>query len=292
MAEYNQPSETPSLSQRADGRWLMLLEKKAPDGSTYLVNTDMTDLKNREDSLRVEKENAELANSAKSEFLANMSHEFRTPLNAIIGFSEILTQQLFGEIGDPRYRDYISDIHTSGRQLLNLIDDILEIAEIEAGRHVLDLISINFSEIIRTTCDLIKREAQSRNIEFHQSIADNIPVQQADPRALRQILLNVLSNAVQFTPADGVVSIDAVLDDHDDICITINDTGVGIAEEDIEAILTPFGRLGPETIAHPGRTGLGLPIVKALVEMHNGTINIQSARGEGTRVILTFPAPT
>jgi PAS domain S-box-containing protein len=291
MAEHIQPSETPSLSQRADGRWLLLQEKRAPDGSTYLVNTDMTDLQNREDALRLEKENAEQANSAKSEFLANMSHEFRTPLNAIIGFSEILTQQLFGEIGDPRYRDYVSDINASGRQLLNLINDILEIAEIEAGRHVLNLISIDFGKIIRTSCDLIRREAQTRNIEFHQSIAANIPTQRADPRALRQILLNVLSNAVQFTPAGGAVCVDAALDSQGGIRISINDTGVGIAEGDIEAILTPFGRLGSETIAHPGRTGLGLPIVKALVEMHNGTIEIQSALGKGTQVNLTFPTP-
>ncbi|MBL4720349.1 MAG: PAS-domain containing protein [Alphaproteobacteria bacterium] len=289
MALHRSPAESPSLSERSDGRWLLLYEKKAPDGSTYLVNTDMTELKIREDALRLEKENAEYANSAKSEFLANMSHELRTPLNAIIGFSEVLDRQFFGEIGDPRYREYITDIHTSGKQLLALINDILNIVEIEAGRHVLDLTPVDFGEIIRKSCEIIKPDAKRQNVQLRRSVSKSLPVLQADPRALRQIMLNLLSNAIKFTPAGGEINVLVKENRGGGIKISVKDTGVGIAKEDLKFILTPFGRLGSEAVAHPGRTGLGLPIVKALVDLHGGSMKIHSTLGEGTRITLRFP---
>ncbi len=290
MAQHREPSDEPILSHRADGRWLLLREKRAPDGATYLVNTDITELKVREDALRTEKENAERANGSKSQFLATMSHELRTPLNAIIGFSDILRAEMFGAIGDPRYRDYSEDIHSSGEHLLDLINDVLDLSRIEAGQYELNFGEVDIAHLVGSSCDVLREAAKKKGLRFESSIFGALPVIRADTRATRQILLNLLSNAVKFTPAGGEVHVRAALDGQGGVCITVGDTGVGIAPEDLQAILLPFTQVASDGIASEGGTGLGLSIVDSLVELQGGILEIDSAVGAGTRVTVRFPS--
>ncbi len=289
MAQHIAPPDEPIVSQRADGRWLQLREKRAPDGSTFLVNTDITELKNREDALRAEKERAEQASGFKSQFLATMSHELRTPLNAIMGFSDILQRELFGAIGDERYRDYAADIFSSGQHLLDLINDVLDLSRIEAGQYELNLDEVDIGGVVGSSCDVLREEAKSKGLHFFTSITDGLPAIRADVRAVRQILLNLLSNAVKFTPAGGEVQVRAFLDVQGGVSIVVVDSGVGIAREDMETILMPFSQVATNDLANQGGTGLGLSIVNSLIDLHGGVLDIDSKKGEGTEVTVRFP---
>ncbi len=289
IAQHISPRDEPILSRRADGRWLLLREMRSPDGGFFLVNTDITELKNREDALREEKERAELANGFKSQFLATMSHELRTPLNAILGFSDILSHERFGPIGDERYRDYALDIFNSGEHLLDLINDVLDLSRIEAGEYDLAIQQVDVGDIVRSSCDILREEARNKGLRFTSSIADDLPMVRADLRAIRQILLNLLSNAVKFTDPGGDVSVRAEMDQKDSLSIVVADSGVGIAAEDMETILTPFSQVFTNGLANEGGTGLGLSIVNSLVGLQNGFLDIDSKLGEGTRVTVRFP---
>ncbi|MDP6875617.1 MAG: ATP-binding protein [Alphaproteobacteria bacterium] len=290
MDQHRAPPDEAVLSQRANGQWLLLREKRAPDGATYLVNTDVTELKAREDALREEKERAEQANGSKSQFLATMSHELRTPLNAIIGFSDILRQEMFGAIGDARYRDYADDILSSGQHLLDLINDVLDLSRIEAGQYELNLGEVDIAEIVDSSCDVLKEAAKNKDLRIDISIFGDLPIIRADMRAMRQILLNLLSNAVKFTPEGGEVHVRAALDGQGGVCITVADTGIGIAQEDLQTILLPFSQVGSEVLANEGGTGLGLSIVDSLVKLQGGSLEIESRIGEGTQVTVRFPS--
>ncbi len=182
--------------------------KRAPDGGTFLVNTDITELKEREDALRAEKERAEQASGHKSQFLATMSHELRTPLNAIMGFSDILQRQLFGELGDVRYRDYAGDIFASGQHLLDLINDILDLSRIEAGQYEMTFTEVDIADVAQSATDVLKELANSEGLNIHISIQAGLPLIRVDLRATRQILLNLLSNAIKFTPSGGEVRVE------------------------------------------------------------------------------------
>lgn len=233
---------------------------------------------------------AETANVAKSKFLATMSHELRTPLNAILGFSEVMQSELFGPFDNPQYRDYIGNIHDSGRHLLNLINEILDLSRIEAGRYELNEEPVFLSDVLDDCIRLLKLRAESKAIAMEPDVAPNLAQVWADERAVRQICLNLMSNAIKFTPRGGriVLSIAATPDGGQRM--TVKDNGPGIPKDEIPKVLQAFGQ---GSLAHQtaeGGTGLGLPIVSSLIELHGGTFELQSELRKGTSAIVNFPA--
>jgi signal transduction histidine kinase len=241
-----------------------------------------------EEALRHAKEAAERADSAKSEFLATMSHELRTPLNSIIGFSEIIEGQMLGPVGVGKYVEYANDIHTSGHYLLDIINDILDISKIEAGRMELDDTEIDVVEAIDASVLLVKAQAEENGLSIETGAPEGLPGLRADERALKQMLLNLLSNAVKFTRRNGTILVTAGAGEQG-LSVSVTDTGIGIAADQIGTVMEPFGQVqGVMTRSHGG-TGLGLPVVKSLIELHGGTLTLQSEVGAGTSVALHFP---
>ena len=218
-----------------------------------------------------------------------MSHELRTPLNAILAFSEILHRELFGQLGDPRYREYAGDIHSSGEHLLDLINDILDLSRIEAGRYELRFEPVDIGAVVRASCDVMREQMRVNGLRLRMRVSKDIPTVRADPRAVRQILLNLLSNALKFTPGGGEVRVQVVALRDDQVSIRVSDTGIGIAPEDLEIVRTPFAQVSVDHVAGEGGTGLGLSIVDGLVALHGGTLEIDSTVGKGTRVIVRLP---
>ena len=271
----------------------VVAQKTGSDGGTFLVNTDITELKEREDALRAEKERAEQASGHKSQFLATMNHELRTPLNAIMGFSDILQRQLFGELGDVRYRDYAGDIFASGQHLLDLINDILDLSRIEAGQYEMTFTEVDIADVAQSASDVLKELANSEGLNVHISIQAGLPLIRADLRATRQILLNLLSNAIKFTPSGGEVRVEVSQESGNGvdsgIHIAVADTGIGIAAENMELILMPFSQVASNGLIKEGGTGLGLSIVKSLIELQGGVLQIDSKVGIGTRVTVRLP---
>jgi two-component system cell cycle sensor histidine kinase PleC len=240
-------------------------------------------------NLRVAHDAAVAASRAKSEFLANMSHELRTPLNAIIGFSDMVRSKAFGDSAE-KYSEYGGFIHQSGNRLLELIGDILDLARIEAGRKVLQREPVNLDDLIADELTRRAETAVSHGIELLHPRQHDLPLLLADIHAVRQVLGNLVSNAIKFTPKGGSVSVAAQLNEQGEVEFTVADTGLGIARDEQAHIFDRFGRGRPEvTTAHRG-TGLGLQIVKGLVEMHGGRIELASNIGEGTKVTVIFPA--
>jgi PAS domain S-box-containing protein len=253
--------------------------------------TDVTELRRREVGLRVAKEMAEMASRAKTEFLANMSHELRTPLNAIIGFAEVMHMELLGPIGNQQYRGYIGDIHDSARHLLGLINDILDVAKIEAGRVELSESTTQVRAIFDAVARLIRERSVRAEVRLEMVVAPELPPLLADERKLKQILINLLSNAVKFTPAGGAIRLAATPDPATgDLVITVADTGIGIAPADIARVMEPFGQVDNPINRKYRGTGLGLPLTKGLVELHGGTFQLESTPGVGTTVTIRLPA--
>jgi two-component system cell cycle sensor histidine kinase PleC len=232
---------------------------------------------------------AEEANRAKNQFLATMSHELRTPLNAILGFSEIISQETFGPSGVPQYADYAQDINASGRHLLELINDILDIAKIEAGKLEIQPENLDLEEVLEACRRLCAVKARERNVTLEVSIAPGAQLVFADMRALKQILFNLLSNAVKFSARGGAVVLSARRLDGDRVELAVEDRGIGIPEEQLARVFEPFHQLDNSYNREVGGTGLGLALVKALTELHDGTVELDSAQGAGTTVRLTFP---
>jgi len=232
---------------------------------------------------------AEEANLAKSRFLATMSHELRTPLNAILGFSEVMKKEVLGPMENATYRDYVGDIHASGQHLLNLINEILDLSRIEAGRHELFEEPVNLVHVVEECRHLMQLRARNKGITINESYQRDLPRVWADDRAVRQIALNLLTNAIKFTPTGGEIAITvAATADHGQF-ISIRDNGPGIPPEEIPIVLSPFGQGSAAIKSAEQGAGLGLPIVQALMRMHEGTLELKSKLREGTEAIVTYP---
>jgi two-component system cell cycle sensor histidine kinase PleC len=242
-----------------------------------------------DEHLRHATEAAELANRAKTKFLANMSHELRTPLNAIIGFSEIMRQEMFGPIGSERYIEYTKDIHDSGRHLLSVIDDILDISKIEAGRYAIEEGEIDFRAVLHWSVEMMRARTSEKSQTVSLHLPDDMPDLRADQRAMRQVMLNLLSNAAKFTPVGGAITISVSLTATGDLSLSVNDTGIGIPSNKLREVLEPFGQVDDATSRQHGGTGLGLPITKSLIEMHGGEFHLESELGTGTTATMVMP---
>ena len=308
--------------QLADDRWLQINERRTRDGGLVSVGTDITLLKRHQERLRdserrlmatigdlsasqhklerqktelsdananylAEKERAQAANRAKSEFLANMSHELRTPLNAILGFSEILLNEMFGPVGSPKYSEYARDIHDSGKHLLNVINDILDMSKIEAGHMRINRETIDLAPLIEETLRLTAIQAEQKNITVQQKVCAGLTMQ-GDRRAMKQIMLNLLSNAVKFTGDGGSIALRTHVHEAAMI-LTIADTGIGIPTQALEKIGQPFEQVQSQYAKSQGGSGLGLAISRSLVKLHGGTMKIRSCEGRGTVVTIIIP---
>ena len=235
------------------------------------------------------RQRAEAASQAKSEFLANMSHELRTPLNAILGFSEIMKGEVFGSLGSPQYVEYAGHIHGSGQHLLGLINDVLDLARIEAGRFVVKATEIDMREQAKNALTLFAVRSAQGNVDLKQEVEPGLPLLLADERALRQILLNLISNAVKFTPGGGHVTLFARRSGAGGMEVGVRDTGVGIDPADLDTVFEAFGQGQHDVAVREKGTGLGLPIVRGLVEAHGGKMRLSSELGKGTTVTCYFP---
>jgi len=309
-------------AQLSNGRWLKIAERRTKDGGYVSVGTDITTMKRHEERLMdnekrlmalvadlrksqqtlehqaqqlaelaekysEEKNNAQQANRAKSEFLANMSHELRTPLNAIIGFSEIMESGMFGPLGSAKYAEYCSDIKGSGTYLLDVINDILDMSKIEAGRMQLEVEDVALDEIIADAMRVTAVNGNEKGLAMTVAAAENLRIK-GDRRALKQILLNLLSNAVKFTPEGGKIAVKARINGAAAV-VAIEDTGIGIEKEALSRIGRPFEQVESQfTKTHKG-SGLGLAIAKSLVELHGGAMRIRSTAGVGTTVVVRVP---
>jgi signal transduction histidine kinase len=229
----------------------------------------------------------ETANRHKSEFLANMSHELRTPLTAIIGFSEVLSEKLFGALND-KQNEYMDDIVSSGRHLLSLINDILDLSKVEAGRMELDQTRFDVPTAIDNALTLIRERATRHGIGLHHTVDEQLGEVLADERKFKQILLNLLSNAVKFTPEGGRIDVDAALTDRA-VEISVSDTGFGIAPENLDTIFEEFRQVGTDSSKKREGTGLGLTLTRKFVELHGGTIKVQSVVGKGSTFTFNLP---
>ncbi|MBK1841144.1 HAMP domain-containing histidine kinase [Azospirillum sp. YIM B02556] len=294
--ERHRRLESPVMLPLSDGRWLLSREYAVP-GGVLVHYTDVTEQKLNEERLRLReaeahaaRNEAESASRAKSAFLAQMSHELRTPLNAVLGFSEMLLSEAFGPLGNPRYRSYAGDIRDAGSHLLALIDDILELSRLDSGGMPMAEEGVDLDALSLAVVSALREAAAEGEVRMRREIPSALPLLQGDAQALTQMLTNLLSNAVTHTPPGGEVVLTGHLMPDGGIGLMVADTGVGIPTADLPRILHPL-EPPDSTIARNSRgTGLGLPIVKRLVEMHGGRLELTSQPGVGTAVVLIFPA--
>ena len=240
-------------------------------------------------NLQIARDQAETANRSKTEFLAAMSHELRTPLNAIIGFSEIMKNETFGPVGSVEYREYAGDINASGQHLLELINDILDLSKVESGAQELFEDDIEVPKVTETVLRLVRQRAEEREVKLELDLPDGLPLLNGDERKVKQILTNLLTNAVKFTDSGGTVTLRAWCNADSGFVFQIADTGIGIAPDDVPKALSQFGQVDSNLNRKYAGTGLGLPLTKALVELHGGYLDLQSQVGVGTTVTVRFP---
>ncbi len=265
--------------------------------SSYILETQVRNnyvaqkiIEHKNDVMRALLDEAEAANRAKSEFLAVMSHELRTPLNAILGFSEMFMQQMMGPLGSPKYMEYAGDIHDSGQHLLAIINDILDLAKAESGKLELQEEPTNLNEVMDATLRMCQHKAIESRVEIEYDGDDTGTHVLVDPRLIRQVALNLVSNAVKFTPAGGHVKIDLRVSPANGATLIVRDTGIGIAAKDIDRVLRPFEQVESALSRRHGGTGLGLPYSKKVIEIHGGKLILASLVGSGTTVRVELPA--
>jgi len=271
------------------GRILRIRRRAMPDGCIVTVYSDITESKESEHEMEQARAQAEYANRAKSEFLANMSHELRTPLNAIIGFSEVIRDEILGPLRDRTYHEYVRDINTSGQHLLSIINDVLDMSKIEAGKLELASDQVVAQAIVADAARMVGEEARQRNIQVAIKAPAEDVVLSADERAIKQIVLNLLSNAVKFSKENGAVEVRVALDQAGGLLLEFEDNGIGMTEDDLERVMQPFAQANGGIARSHGGTGLGLPITKGLVEAHGGTLSISSSPGVGTLASVRMP---
>jgi PAS domain S-box-containing protein len=268
----------------------MTLGRIGENGDKFCaVLRDLSQWKRAEEELLESKRQAERASAAKSDFLAKISHEIRTPLNTVLGFSEVMMEERFGPIGNERYREYVKDIHVAGGHLVSLINDLLDLSKIEAGKLDLTFASVNLNGLVQQCVALMQPQANRERIIIRTSLAPNLPPVVADARSIRQIVLNLLSNSIKFTGAGGQVIVSTAAGDGGSV-LRVRDTGVGMSEKEIEAALEPFRQLATSTRWGSGGTGLGLPLTKALAEANRASFAIRSGVNAGTLVEIAFPS--
>jgi signal transduction histidine kinase len=286
MAWHRAP-DRPLQVHRPDIGWTEIRQQRFEDGSCLVIVSDVTARKESEQALIRAKQLAEQANQAKTEFLATMSHELRTPLNAIIGFSEAIMTEVLGE---SPYRDYAADINESGMTLLEVINDILDLTRLESGDLALNEDKIDVRGLIKSIFVMLKERAERKSLVFSTDIPQPPPVIFADPRALKQVLRNLVTNAVKFTPTGGSVSVAVRVEEDGRAAIEVSDTGIGMTREQIAIARTPFRQVAATLTRTSGGIGLGLPLTEALIRRHDGEVAIDSVMGEGTTVTIRLPA--
>ncbi|MEQ1953889.1 ATP-binding protein [Mesorhizobium yinganensis] len=281
------------IGRESQGRFIPLFMTigRLPNDSGYCaVVRDITPWKRAEEELTQARSVAERASSQKSDFLARISHEIRTPLNAIIGFSELMIDERFGAIGNDRYRDYLLDINRSGNHVLELVNDLLDISKIEAGEQEMSYEAVSLNETIGQTVAMMQPQANRERVIIRSSFASRLPDIVADARSVRQIALNLLSNAVRYTQAGGQVIVSTSYEPSGDVVMRVRDTGIGMTQAEIEQALKPFKQINALKRSRGDGTGLGLPLTKAMVEANRARFTINSTSGEGTLVEVTFPS--
>lgn len=290
LLAQHQGSIQPLDLMLSDGTWIRILERRTSDGGVVSIITDITDSKRVEAEIRNAQQAADAANRAKSEFLANISHELRTPLNAIIGFGEILRAETFGRLGNPRYVDYSQDILDSGRLLLQMINDILDLSRIESGQFSLNEEELDLAMVARGVMRILQTRAERSAIQVNLDMPADLPPLFADARAMKQILLNLIGNAIKFSLAKGEVTITARRNLDWTLVVTTADNGIGIPPDKLQNVLLPFSQADQRLARRYEGTGLGLPLTNRLVQMHNGTLTLESEPNVGTKAIILFPA--
>jgi PAS domain S-box-containing protein len=270
---------------------LFMTMGRVDDGGDQLCVAvrDISEWKQAAEELTQARRQAEQASAAKSDFLARVSHEIRTPLNAIIGFSEVMMEERFGPVGNERYREYLKDIHASGGHLLSLINDLLDLSKIEAGKLELSFASVSLNALTQQCVVLMQPQANRERIIIRTSLP-TVPQIVADARSVRQIVLNLLANSIKFTRTGGQVIVSTALNDDGEVALRVRDTGIGMSEKDLAAALEPFRQLATSVDGATGGTGLGLPLTKALAEANRARFHITSAPKAGTLVEIAFPA--
>ncbi|WP_439813697.1 sensor histidine kinase [Zavarzinia sp. CC-PAN008] len=275
--------------RHADGRWLRVGRAPLPHGEVMMVVTDISATRAAEAALRASEARLLEADRMKNEFLASMSHELRTPLNAILGFSEVITTGLMGDL-PPKVVEYCKDIHASGVHLLAIINQVLDLSKIEAGRFELDLEIFDLPSIVQFACAMLSPEAQAKWLNVETLLPPDLPRLNADRRVVGQILLNLLSNAVKFTPEGGRVTVEGRIDLQGDLLLIVTDTGIGIDIDEQDRVFEPFRRASHGPARRITGSGLGLPISRSFMELHGGSLAIESKPGQGTRITARFPS--
>ena len=280
------------IGREASGGFLplfMTIGKLTSSNGYCAVIRDITQWKRTEDELRTAKRAAETANAHKSDFLAHVSHEIRTPLNAIIGFSDMMAGERFGPIGHPRYIEYANDIGRSGRHVLDIVNDLLDISKIEAGEMELDFVAVGLNETISEAVSLVQPQANGQRVIIRTALSQAVPQVVADLRSVKQIALNILSNAIRFTPSGGQIVVSTAYEPNGSVALRIRDTGIGMTRAELELAMKPFRQVAGAARKRGDGTGLGLPLTKAMVDANKAAFSISSAPNEGTLVEITFP---
>ena len=299
LARLEHDSEQPPIlyrGRRKDGSYIWVeasltrsTDPESPATEIVSIVRDVSDRVRYEAALHQAKEAADGANRAKSQFLATMSHELRTPLNAIIGFAEIMQHEVMGPVGNAQYRSYITDIHVSGTHLLQLINDILDLTKAEAGKLELNEETVDLAEVIRSVVRMSRGSIEKGGLTTNIDPMAGLPLLRADERKTRQVFFNLIGNAAKFTPAGGHIDIRGRFDPQDGMRITVADTGIGIAAENLQRVFEPFVQIDNSLSRQQPGTGLGLPAVKAIMELHGGSLELRSVAGVGTEATAIFP---